>query len=59
MRNSLFCFGPFFGIPSLDKYFAKQMEKAHVIGLQAASIQDGELVWQGSYGLKAYQIMPR
>ncbi len=38
----------------LDKYFIKQMEKAHVIGLQAASIQDGELVWQGSYGLQEY-----
>jgi len=38
----------------LDKYFLMQMEKAHVIGLQAASIQDGELVWQGSYGLLEY-----
>ncbi len=38
----------------LDRYFLKQMEKAHVIGLQAASIQDGELVWQGSYGLQEY-----
>ncbi len=38
-----------------DKYFTKQMEKANVIGMQAASIQDGELVWQGSYGLKEYK----
>jgi CubicO group peptidase (beta-lactamase class C family) len=39
---------------SRDAYFLKQMEKAHVIGLQAASIQGGELVWQGSYGLREY-----
>ena len=38
----------------LDNYFTKQMEKAHVIGMQAASIQDGELVWKGSYGLQEY-----
>lgn len=39
----------------LDMYFLKQMEKAHVIGMQAASIQDGELVWKGSYGLQEYK----
>lgn len=43
------------GNDKLDKYFTKQIEKAHVIGLQAASIQDGELVWQGSYGLKEHK----
>ncbi len=43
------------GNTKLDKYFTKKMEKAHIIGLQAASIQDGELVWQGSYGLKEYK----
>ena len=39
----------------LDAYFTKQMLKANVIGMQAASIQDGELVWQGSYGLQEYK----
>jgi CubicO group peptidase (beta-lactamase class C family) len=43
------------GNMKMDKYFTKKMEKANVIGLQAASIQDGELVWQGSYGLKEYK----
>lgn len=43
------------GNSKMDKYFTKKMEKANVIGLQAASIQDGELVWQGSYGLKEYK----
>jgi CubicO group peptidase (beta-lactamase class C family) len=43
------------GNSKMDKYFTKQMEKAQIIGLQAASIQDGELVWQGSYGLKEYK----
>jgi len=43
------------GDVKLDKYFTRQMEKAHIIGLQAARIQDGELVWQGSYGLKEYK----
>lgn len=37
-----------------DHYFTRKMEKAHVLGLQAASIQDGEVVWQGSFGLKEY-----
>ena len=43
------------GNPDMDRYFTRKMEKAHVIGLQAASIQDGELVWQGSYGLREYK----
>ena len=42
------------GNSDLDQYFTKQMEKAHIIGLQAASIQDGELFWKGSCGLKEY-----
>jgi CubicO group peptidase (beta-lactamase class C family) len=37
--------------PNLDDYFQRKMEKADLIGLQVASIGDGELVWQGSYGL--------
>jgi len=36
----------------LDNYFQSHMEKADLIGLQVASISNGELVWQGSYGLK-------
>jgi CubicO group peptidase (beta-lactamase class C family) len=42
------------GNSKLDHYFTRKMEKAHIIGMQAASIQDGELVWEGSYGLKEY-----
>jgi len=42
------------GNDKLDKYFTKKMEKANILGLQAASIQDGELVWKGSYGLQEY-----
>jgi CubicO group peptidase (beta-lactamase class C family) len=38
--------------PKLDQYFSKKMQKAGLIGLQAASIGNGELVWQGSFGLK-------
>jgi CubicO group peptidase (beta-lactamase class C family) len=36
----------------IDKYFTNHYEKAKIIGLQVASIGDGELVWQGSYGEK-------
>ncbi len=38
----------------LDKYFTTKSGKAKIIGLQVASIGDGELVWQGSYGVKEY-----
>ena len=38
--------------PKLDAYFNRKMKKADLIGLQVASIGHGELVWQGSYGLK-------
>jgi len=40
------------GDPKLDDYFTRKMKKADLIGLQVASIGNGELVWQGSYGLK-------
>jgi len=39
----------------LDEYFARKMLKADVIGLQAASVSQGELVWHGSFGLKEWQ----
>ena len=42
-----------------DHYFTRKMEKAHVLGLQAASIQDGEVVWQGSFGLKEYNTQKK
>jgi len=35
-------------------YFLEKMEKAHLIGLQVASIGGGELIWEGSYGVKEY-----
>ena len=40
------------GDQSLDTYFLENLGKAHLVGLQVASIGDGELVWKGSYGLK-------
>lgn len=40
---------------NLDDYFLRKMEKADVIGMQAASIRQGELVWYGSFGLKEWQ----
>lgn len=36
----------------IETYFSKHYEKAKIIGLQVASIGDGELVWHGSYGVK-------
>jgi CubicO group peptidase (beta-lactamase class C family) len=39
----------------LDRYFSDHIDKAKIIGLQVASIGDGELVWHGSYGVKEYQ----
>ncbi len=41
--------------PKLDDYFSQKSEKAKIIGLQVASIGDGELVWHGSYGVKEYK----
>jgi len=39
----------------IDHYFSSHIDKAKIIGLQVASIGDGELVWRGSYGVKEYQ----
>ncbi len=36
----------------LDDYFLCKMKKADLIGLQVASIGQGEVIWQGSFGLK-------
>jgi len=44
---------------SLDKFFTKKMEKAHIVGMQAAFLKDGELQWMGSYGLKNYKTNER
>jgi CubicO group peptidase (beta-lactamase class C family) len=64
MRNSFFvafillvallpaCHRNLSGDKALDAYFQRKMEKAHLVGLQVASIQEGELVWTGSYGVK-------
>jgi len=40
------------GDQALVTYFQQQMEKAHLVGLQVASIGDGELLWEGSFGAK-------
>ncbi|SIO04053.1 serine hydrolase domain-containing protein [Algoriphagus halophilus] len=39
----------------LDKYFEKKMKSAGRIGMQAAYIANGELIWVGSYGIKTDQ----
>ena len=33
----------------LDDYFSRKIGKAKIIGMQVASIGNGELVWHGSY----------
>ena len=40
----------------LDDYFSRKIGKAKIIGMQVASIGNGELVWYGSYGVKEYNI---
>ncbi len=39
----------------LDDYFLRNTPKAKIIGIQVASIGQGELVWRGSYGVKKYK----
>jgi CubicO group peptidase (beta-lactamase class C family) len=39
----------------IDKYISQNLDEAKIIGLQVASIGEGQLVWQGSYGVKEYQ----
>ena len=41
--------------PKLDKFLMKKMKKSGRIGMQAAFITDGELAWEGSYGIKTFQ----
>ena len=38
-------------IPQLDGIIESRMARAHVPGLQAAIIKDGEVVWKGAYGV--------
>ena len=38
----------------LDNFFTKKMQKAQIVGMQAAFIKDGDLQWSGSYGLRNY-----
>ena len=40
--------------PKLDDYFSRKIGKAKIVGMQAASIGNGELVWHGSFGVKEY-----
>jgi len=39
----------------IDTYISQNLDEAKIIGLQVASIGEGQLVWQGSYGVKEYQ----
>ena len=39
----------------MDSYFLENLGKARLVGLQVASIGDGELVWKGSYGVKDFR----
>jgi len=39
----------------IDTYIRHHLDEAKIIGLQVASIGEGELIWQGSYGVKEYQ----
>jgi len=34
----------------LDSYIEKQLEKAHIPGLAAVIVKEGQIVWTGSYG---------
>jgi CubicO group peptidase (beta-lactamase class C family) len=40
--------------PKLDDYFSRKIGKAKIVGMQVASIGNGELVWHGSFGVKEY-----
>ena len=39
----------------LDNFLTKKMKKSGRIGMQAAYISGGELIWKGSYGVKTYK----
>lgn len=43
------------GNPKLDDFLVKKMKKSGRIGMQAAYIAEGELIWVGSYGVKTFQ----
>lgn len=46
------CTGSRSGNQELDEYFLTNLENTHLVGLQVASIGQGELVWKGSFGVK-------
>lgn len=44
---------------SLDAFIERQMDRAHVAGLAAGIVKDGELVWSAGYGLAdAERVLP-
>ncbi len=38
----------------LNRYLSKKMERAGLVGLQAAYLSAGDSIWQGNYGLKEW-----
>jgi CubicO group peptidase (beta-lactamase class C family) len=45
--------------PKLDRFFEKKMKKSGRIGMQVAYISNGELSWEGSYGIKTFETNDR
>jgi len=43
----------------LDKFFTKKLKKAQMAGMQVAFINNGELGWVGSYGMKNDSTMEK
>lgn len=41
-------------INHLDKFFIRKMQKANILGIQAAYLSNGQLEWVGSYGESNY-----
>ena len=42
----------------LDSYIEKELERAHIPGLSAVIVKEGEIIWTGSYGWSRLNIHP-
>ncbi len=42
----------------LDSYIEKQLERAHIPGLSAVIVKEGEIMWTGSYGWSRLNTQP-
>jgi len=42
----------------LDSYIEKQLERAHIPGLSAVIVKEGEIIWTGSYGWSRLNTQP-